>query len=83
MKEGHAIAARWSIPAQDGLWRSQPAGLLGHLIGHEGPGSLFSLLRGKGWIKGLSAGEASPLRASSLFSISLTLTAEGAQQLHT
>ena len=33
------------------------ARLVGHLLGHEGPGSLLSLLKARGWADALCAGE--------------------------
>lgn len=38
------------------LFESQPSRYVGHLIGHEGPGSIMSYIKGKGWANGLSAG---------------------------
>jgi insulysin len=34
-----------------------PSNYLSHLLGHEGEGSAFALLKAKGWANGLSAGE--------------------------
>lgn len=38
------------------LFESQPSRYLSHLIGHEGPGSIMSYVKSKGWVSGLSAG---------------------------
>ncbi|KAJ2906233.1 ubiquitin carboxyl-terminal hydrolase-like protein [Zalerion maritima] len=38
------------------LYESQPSRYIGHLVGHEGPGSIMSYIKGKGWANGLSAG---------------------------
>jgi insulysin len=38
------------------LFESQPSRYISHLIGHEGPGSIMSYIKGKGWANGLSAG---------------------------
>jgi insulysin len=41
---------------EDDLFESQPSRYIGHLIGHEGPGSIMAYLKSKGWANGLSAG---------------------------
>ncbi|VBB34049.1 unnamed protein product, partial [Acanthocheilonema viteae] len=38
-------------------YRSWPAHYVSHLIGHEGPGSLLSELKRRGWVNSLSAGD--------------------------
>ena len=38
------------------LFESQPSRYISHLIGHEGPGSIMSYIKSKGWANGLSAG---------------------------
>lgn len=38
------------------LFESQPSRYISHLIGHEGPGSIMSFIKSKGWANGLSAG---------------------------
>lgn len=38
------------------LYESQPSRYISHLIGHEGPGSIMSYIKSKGWANSLSAG---------------------------
>ena len=38
------------------LYKTKPSEYIGHLIGHEGEGSVLSLLRHKRWATGISAG---------------------------
>jgi insulysin len=38
------------------MFASQPSRYISHLIGHEGPGSIMSYIKAKGWANGLSAG---------------------------
>jgi len=38
------------------LFESQPSRYISHLIGHEGPGSIMSYIKSKGWANSLSAG---------------------------
>ncbi|KAK8089998.1 peptidase M16 inactive domain-containing protein [Apiospora hydei] len=41
---------------EEKLYESQPSRYISHLIGHEGPGSVFSYIKSKGWANSLSAG---------------------------
>ncbi len=41
---------------EEELFKTQPSRYVSHLIGHEGPGSIMSYIKGKGWANGLSAG---------------------------
>jgi insulysin len=62
---------------QDHLYDSQPSRYISHLIGHEGPGSIMSYIKSKGWANGLYAG---PFPVSpgtpELFECTITLTEE-------
>lgn len=60
------------------LYRENPLSYLGNLIGHEGEGSLLSQLKAEGLAEGLGAGPALGWRGGSLFSVSITLTEQGA-----
>ena len=79
VNDGHTIALKWVVPCQRALWAEGAASFLAHLIGHEGAGSLFSLLKAKGWAKALWAGDYAPVADTSLFSVTLSLTNAGAQ----
>lgn len=67
----------WPYPDEEELYDSQPGHYLSHLIGHEGPGSILSYTKAKGWVDGLSAGSSSICPGSGRFSITLSLTPEG------
>lgn len=58
-------------------YKQKPTHYLGHLIGHEGEGSLLNWLKQKGWAESLSAGLGNNNRESSLFQISIALTQDG------
>ena len=62
---------------EDELYKTQPARYLSHLIGHEGPGSILSYLKAKGWANGLSAGSMTVCHGAGLFEISIRLTKDG------
>lgn len=57
------------------LYESQPSRYISHLIGHEGPGSIMSYIKMKGWANSLSAG-AYPVCPGSpdLFDVQIRLT---------
>ncbi|CAK0787227.1 hypothetical protein CVIRNUC_010443 [Coccomyxa viridis] len=77
-KEGHIIDMQWAIPPQQPLYRASPCGYLGHLLGHEGSGSILAHLKEQGWATSLSAGEGSgSFSARSFFNVRVTLTDEG------
>jgi insulysin len=62
---------------QDHLYDSQPSRYISHLIGHEGPGSIMSHIKSKGWANGLYAG-AWPVSPGTpeVFECQITLTEE-------
>ncbi|KAJ5223283.1 Peptidase M16 core [Penicillium chermesinum] len=62
------------------LYDSRPSRYISHLIGHEGPGSVLSYLKAKGWANGLSAGAMPICPGSAFFTISVRLTPEGLKQ---
>jgi insulysin len=47
------------------------------LIGHEGQGSLLSLLKEKNWVNHLEAGSHVPARGFGTFKVAVDLTEEG------
>ena len=57
--------------------KSKPHRILSHLLGHESPGSLHSLLNDLGYIQGLSSGMSIVTSDFSLFSLSMALTPKG------
>ena len=58
-------------------WRAKRERLLSFCIGHEGRGSILSLLKRKGWATGLSAGTSFTTRFVAIFKIDVNLTPAG------
>lgn len=59
------------------LYESLPGRYISHLIGHEGPGSIMSYVKSKGWVNGLSAGAYSVCPGSpGMFDCQIRLTEE-------
>ncbi|KAL5611251.1 hypothetical protein FOBRF1_007368 [Fusarium oxysporum] len=60
------------------MFATQPSRYISHLIGHEGPGSIMSYIRSKGWANGLNAG-AYPMCPGTpgIFDMQVRLTEDG------
>jgi secreted Zn-dependent insulinase-like peptidase len=57
-----------------------PVQILGHLLGHEGPGSSFASLQNEGLITSLSAGSRVSGPDQTLFQLDVALTEQGEEQ---
>ena len=56
---------------------AKQANYVAHLIGHEGPGSLLSYLKRKGWVNSLAAAGGSELSDFEMFEVTVSLTTPG------
>lgn len=54
---------------------------MGHLIGHEGKGSILSELKSRGWSNSLLAGHNTLARGFGFFDITVDLTQEGFENI--
>ncbi|RDA90676.1 hypothetical protein CP533_4663 [Ophiocordyceps camponoti-saundersi (nom. inval.)] len=62
---------------EEALFESQPSRYISHLIGHEGPGSIMSYVKNKGWVNGLSAWASSVCPGTpGMFEVQIRLTEE-------
>jgi insulysin len=68
------------MPNYSARYRSKPLAYISNLIGHEGEGSLLSVLKSEGWAEGLGTGTGLTYRGGAAFDISITLTAAGMEQ---
>eukprot|EP00927_Polykrikos_kofoidii_P045069 TRINITY_DN3892_c0_g2_i1.p1 TRINITY_DN3892_c0_g2~~TRINITY_DN3892_c0_g2_i1.p1 ORF type:complete len:983 (+),score=151.68 TRINITY_DN3892_c0_g2_i1:148-3096(+) len=72
----------WVVPYQAPSWRSKPTYYIRHLLGHEGVGSVISVLKQKGIIKGCYAGDGAWVEgAFSLVNVVFELTDEGLEHI--
>ena len=62
---------------------TKQAAYVSHIIGHEGPGSLLSYLKRKGWVNSLSAGGGEEQSDFETFDVTATLTRSGLQNVNT
>ncbi|PSC73920.1 Zinc-peroxisomal [Micractinium conductrix] len=77
-RTGHSIELQWPTVAEQQHYRAAPSHYVSHLLGHEGEGSAFALLKAHGWATGLVAGEAgTSYSARSFFMVRIDLTDEG------
>ncbi|KAJ1521592.1 hypothetical protein ONE63_003243 [Megalurothrips usitatus] len=77
IKDQRNLVILFPIPDLSKHYKASPAGHLAHLIGHEGPGSILSALRARGWCNGLTAGPTNPARGFSDFTVAVDLSEEG------
>ncbi|XP_034278073.1 nardilysin-like [Pantherophis guttatus] len=81
VKEIHSLNMSWALPPQEKNYKVKPLHYISWLIGHEGSGSVLSILRKKFWALALYGGNGETgfeqNSTYSIFSISVTLTDEG------
>ena len=72
-------SAELSFPFPDSRpkWRSKPEHIITSVLGHEGPGSVFSYLKSKGWITSLSAGVSTMAHEIAVMKLTVKLTDKG------
>ena len=80
-KEVYSLSFSFPVPSTYTEYQSSPLGYLSHLLGHEGPGSLFDVLKQKGWVESLKAGPEFMDRVQGSFSVSMGLTQEGLDEI--
>ncbi|CBJ49276.1 conserved unknown protein [Ectocarpus siliculosus] len=82
VKESRDVTMSWPLPPIEQHFRSKPDSYLSHLVGHEGSGSLLSLLKAKGWANGLSAGPYESATDWANFVVSVECTEKGFEHVN-
>jgi len=77
VKDIRNLYITFPLPDLHPYYKTAPGHYLGHLIGHEGPGSLLSYLKGRGWVNSLVGGQKSGAKGFSFFVVNVDLTEEG------
>ncbi|CAG8442164.1 10344_t:CDS:10 [Acaulospora morrowiae] len=77
VKDQHSLEITFPFPDQYPLYETKPASYITHLIGHEGQGSILSLLKRKGWANRLSSYSIHQSVGFEVFKISIELTEDG------
>ncbi|XP_022094344.1 insulin-degrading enzyme-like [Acanthaster planci] len=77
VKDIRQLNVSFPIPDLRKHYKSKPAHYLGHLVGHEGEGSLLSELKAKGWVNTLCGGAKEGAKGFMFFIINVDLSEEG------
>nr|XP_027070779.1 insulin-degrading enzyme-like 1, peroxisomal isoform X1 [Coffea arabica] len=75
--EGHKLRVTWPITPGTLHYKMAPSGYLSHLIGHEGEGSIFYILKKLGWASSLWAGGSDCAHEFAFFQVDIELTDAG------
>lgn len=75
--ESRTLEMWFPYPDEEALYESQPSRFLGHLLGHEGPGSILAYIKEKGWANGLSCGYYPLCPGTAFFDLEIRLTPAG------
>ena len=83
VKERRAVKLQFLVPPKEepALRKAMPMRLISHLLGHEAPHSLHSVLSDLGYINSLSSGSTMDTSDFGFFSLSLALTKKGYDEL--
>ncbi|MDH3714541.1 MAG: insulinase family protein [Gammaproteobacteria bacterium] len=81
LKDRRLLRLTFPIPPLDPHYRAKPVDQIANLLGHEGKGSLFSLLKSKGWADKLSAGPRMNHLGGATFNVSIYLTEAGLEHI--
>ncbi|XP_048747252.2 insulin-degrading enzyme-like [Ostrea edulis] len=81
VKDLRNLSVSWTIPDLSDYYASNPGHILGHLIGHEGKGSLLSELKQKGWVNSLCGGQTDGANGFMFFRIDFDLSEEGLEHV--
>ncbi|KAF0917133.1 hypothetical protein E2562_016934 [Oryza meyeriana var. granulata] len=81
ISEGDYLKISWPVTPNIQFYKEGPCRYLSHLIGHEGEGSIFHIIKELGWAMNLTAGEGSDSAQYSFFSISMRLTDAGHEHM--
>jgi insulysin len=76
-KHVQKLIISFAMPNIDDFYRHKTVSFIAHLLGYEGQGSLYSVLKEQGWINALSAGGGINGSNFKDFNISMALTDEG------
>ncbi|KAH9525028.1 hypothetical protein Btru_000137 [Bulinus truncatus] len=81
VKDIRELSVMWPTPDVCDHYKANPGHYLGHLLGHEGAGSLLSELKARGWANTLVGGQRSGAKGFSFFSVAVDLSEEGREHI--
>lgn len=76
-KELRQLTFNFPIPNPDQFYQKKPFSFIAHMLGHEGEGSLLSLLKRLGWAEAIYASTGMQSRGDALFQLNIQLTPQG------
>jgi insulysin len=82
VKDQRNLSLSFPVPPVDKHLRSKPTHYISHLLGHEGKGSLLSLLKEKGWGDGLNSGLGIRHPNNASMNVSVKLTPAGLEHVN-
>ena len=80
VKDQDFLLFQWMIPDTEKYYKSDPLKYLTHLLGHEGPNSLFSMLKVEGLAVSLTAGPAEEMHLFAFMEVRIRLTKKGLRE---
>lgn len=80
IQDSNALRFFWVIENMRPLYKSNPATYITHLLRHQGPNSLLSLLRREGLATGISANQSTEMRQFSYIELVVSLTKGGLEK---
>ncbi|KAI8426703.1 hypothetical protein MSG28_014409 [Choristoneura fumiferana] len=81
VKDLRSLSIDFPIPDTRKHYKSGPGHYLSHLLGHEGPGSLLSELKARGWCNSLVGGTRIGARGFGFFGVQVDLTENGVEHI--
>lgn len=84
IKNQHMMTVTWQaqkLYSETDEYNYKPSSFLGHILGHEGKGSILAKLKNLNWASSLSAGVSENCYTYELFSLDMVLTDEGIQNV--
>ncbi|XP_050359378.1 insulin-degrading enzyme [Nymphalis io] len=81
VKDLRSLSIDFPIPDTRKHYKSGPGHYLSHLLGHEGPGSLLSALKTRGWCNSLVGGTRIGARGFAFFGVQVDLTEAGVEHI--
>ncbi|MFQ5487956.1 MAG: insulinase family protein, partial [Gammaproteobacteria bacterium] len=83
VKDRRQLRLSFPFPWRQEYYLNKPTLLISHLLGHEGEGSLYQLLRRKGWVNNLNVSNDVVADNEATLDITLNLTESGLQFVST
>lgn len=77
LRDLRTLTLSFPIASQIANYRTKPASYVASLLGHEGPGSLFDVLKTAGWVESLSAGSGTDDGHQATLELNMSLTPKG------